>query len=111
MPIKQTVKYCTVPATASGGVDITDTMGRTRISSAAVTTADTAINSVAVLPMMAQVLSRSFAPTARPMVTVEPMASPTIITVSMCMTWLPMETAVVLSIPLNRPMINRSAMP
>lgn len=66
---------------------------------------------VAVLPMQAADLVRFLAPTACPMVTVEPMASPTIITVSICITWLPMETAVVASTPSNYPMINRSAMP
>ena len=45
------------------------------------------------------------------MVTVEPMASPTSMTVIMCMTWLPTETAVVLATPSNWPMMNRSAMP
>ena len=32
-------------------------------------------------------------------------------TVSMCMTWLPMDTAVVLATPSYWPMMNRSAMP
>ena len=54
---------------------------------------------------------RSPAPVARPMVTVVPMASPTIITVSMCITWEPIDTAVVPSAPWNCPMMNRSASP
>ncbi len=37
----------------------------------------------------------------RPMWTVVPMARPTIITVTMCITWLPMETAVMLPAPSN----------
>ena len=45
------------------------------------------------------------------METVAPIASPTIITVSMCITCEPMETAVVLATPSNCPMMNRSAMP
>ena len=45
------------------------------------------------------------------MVTVVPMARPTIITVIICITWLPTDTAVVLATPLNCPMMNRSAMP
>ena len=40
-----------------------------------------------------------------------PMASPTIMTVSICITWEPMDTAVVLATPSNWPMINRSAIP
>ena len=77
MPAKQTIRYRTVPSAASAGVDIIETMGSTRTSSRRVTPADTAINSVAVLPMMREAFSRSFAPTARPMVTVDPIASPT----------------------------------
>ena len=53
----------------------------------------------------------SRAPTAWPIETVEPMARPTIITVSMCITWEPTDTAVVLATPSNWPMIKRSAMP
>ena len=45
------------------------------------------------------------------MLTVVPMARPTIITVSICITCEPMETAVVLATPSNCPMMNRSAMP
>lgn len=64
-------------------------------------TTDRLMKSVTVLPMAAEASSCSLAPIARPIMTVEPMASPTIMTVSMCMTWLPMETAVVLSTPPN----------
>ena len=32
-------------------------------------------------------------------------------TVTMCMTWLPIETAVMLAAPWNWPMMKRSAMP
>ena len=45
------------------------------------------------------------------MPTVTPMARPTIITVTMCMIWLPMDTAVMLAVPSNWPMMNKSAMP
>ena len=45
------------------------------------------------------------------MLTVDPMARPTIMTVIICMTWLPMETAVVPATPSNCPIIKRSAMP
>ena len=105
------VRYCTVPETASDGVDITDTMGFTQSSSAAISTRDKTINRVTVLPMLRAAFLVLFPPTACPMDTVEPMASPTIITVSMCMTWEPMDTAVVLDTPSNWPMMNRSAMP
>ena len=43
--------------------------------------------------------------------TVVPIASSTIITVSMCITCEPTDTAVVASTPAYCPMINRSAMP
>ena len=111
MPIKQMVRYWTVPSTASAGVDMTAAMGRTSASSAAVSTRDTAMNRVTLLPTARAARSCSWPPTARPMVMVAPMASPTIMTVSMCITWLPMDTAVMSAVPLNCPMMNRSAMP
>ena len=51
------------------------------------------------------------APTDLLIQTVVPMASPTITTVSMCMTWLPTATADTAAAPLNCPVINRSAIP
>ena len=80
------------------------------VSTAAIAT-DTARNSMTALPMTAPALRSSWAPTARPMPTVTPMASPTSMTVIMCMIWLPMDTAVMLAVPSNWPMMNRSAMP
>ena len=111
MPIKQMVRYAAVPLTASSGVDMTETIGRTRSSKSTVSAAETAINSVAVFPISCAARFRSPAPTACPMQTVVPIASPTIMTVSICMTCEPIETAVVLATPSNCPMINRSAMP
>ena len=87
------------------------TMGRTSRSSTPIRATDTTINKETVLPMMAVTRLCSPAPMARPMPTVEPMASPTIMTVIMCMTWLPTETAVVLAAPSNWPMMNKSAIP
>ena len=80
------VRYCRVPATAASGVDISVTMGFTHTSSNAMAASATTINSVIVLPTMAEVRLPSPAPTARAMDTVVPMASPTIITVSICIT-------------------------
>ena len=111
MPAKQMRRYAAVPSTAASGVDMTATMGRTASSSAAVSTAERARNSTAVLPTQAEARRRSPAPTACAMFTVEPMASPTIITVSMCMTCDPTDTAVVSATAPNWPMMNRSAMP
>ena len=111
MPIKQMVRYSMVPDTAASGVDIIVTTGRTKIRSATVRTTDRHINSVTVLPIPEAAFSLSPAPTACPMETVDPMASPTIMTVSICITWEPMDTAVVLATPSNWPMINRSAIP
>ena len=45
------------------------------------------------------------------MLTVAPIASPRIMTVSMCITCEPMDTAVVLASPSYRPIIKRSAKP
>ena len=51
------------------------------------------------------------APTDLLMQTVVPMASPTITTVSICITWLPTATADTAAAPLNCPVMNRSAIP
>ena len=88
-----------------------ETMGRTKTSRMAISTTESAINRVTVLPITAVARLCSPAPMGRPMLTVEPIARPTIITVIMCMTWLPTETAVVLAAPSNWPIMNRSAMP
>ena len=64
MPIKHTVRYRAVPSTASAGVDITETMGSTSSTSAAVSTTETSMNSVTVLPMAAEACFLSPAPTA-----------------------------------------------
>ena len=80
-------------------------------SKTAVRTTDIPRNRVTVFPIQEATDFRSPAPTACPMETVEPMASPTIITVSMCMTWDPTDTAVVPETPSNCPMMNRSAIP
>ena len=69
------------------------------------------MNRVALLPMARAAFSCSLPPTARPMAMVVPMARPTIMTVIMCITWLPMDTAVMSAVPLNWPVMNRSAIP
>ena len=111
MPAKQMMRYRTVPPTASSGVDMTLTIGRTSRTRTAVMAADTSMNSVTVLPTQAETRFLSLAPTARPMDTVVPMARPTIMTVSICMTWLPIETAVVDATPSYCPIMKRSARP
>ena len=111
MPIKQTVRYATVPGTASAGVDIQTAIGSAIRASTAVSATETAIKSVTVLPMPPAARRLSLPPTACPMNTVAPMASPTIITVSMCITCEPIETAVVSATEPNCPMIYKSAMP
>lgn len=107
IPTKQIVRYATVPSTASAGVDITATIGRTMQRKNAIIAAETIQNKITVLPMVCEIFFLFFAPTACPMVTVVPIASPTIITVSICITWLPTETAVVLATPSNCPTMNR----
>ena len=105
------VRYAAVPPTASSGVDMTAAMGRTSSRRRTVSVTETAIKSSTVFPMSCAACFRFSAPTACAMLTVVPIASPTIITVSICMTCEPMETAVVLATPSNCPMINRSAIP
>ena len=100
-----------VPGTASSGVDIIYINGFTASNSNAMQIIERNINIITVLPIARFACLVSFAPAARPIITVEPIARPTIITVSICITWLPIETAVVLSTPLNCPIINRSAIP
>lgn len=98
-------------STASAGVDITDTMGlmhRVRITA---DNTERLKNKTTVFPIAANIRFSFFAPASWPMETVVPMASPTIITVIICMIWLPMETAVVLSTASNCPTIYRSAIP
>ena len=72
---------------------------------------ETAMNNVTVFPIALAASSFLSAPPARLMVTVAPMASPTIMTVNICMTWLPFDTAVMASTWSNCPMIKRSAIP
>ena len=79
-------------------------------SSSAVSARDSSMKSVTVLPMAEAVRFLS-PPVACAMLTVAPIARPTSMTVSMCITCEPMETAVVLATPSNWPMMKRSAMP
>ena len=88
-----------------------ETMPCRNTSRPAVSTTDSPINSVTVLPMSAAMRFLLPPPTSWPMLTVAPMARPTSITVIIYITCEPMETAVVLATPSNWPMINRSAMP
>ena len=74
-------------------------------------TIENIINIAAVLPTAFETVFSSFAPATLPIITVEPIERPTITTVSMCIIWLPMETADIISAPLNLPDIKRSARP
>ena len=111
IPIKHIVRYVTVPETASFGMPITPTRGLTRIRSSIVHTAESVMNKVIVLPTADAVFFLSPAPAALPITTVVPIASPTIITVIMCIIWLPLVIAVIASTPLNLPVIYKSAIP
>ena len=111
MPMKQMVRYARVPATASAGVDMMAVMGPSSPASSPASAAESTRNSTAPLPMVLPARRFSPAPTAWPMPTVIPIASPTSMTVTMCMTWLPMDTAIVPATPSNWPMMSRSAMP
>lgn len=55
IPIKQMVKYLTVSSSACSGVDMAETMGWSSKSSKTVIIIETAINNVAVLPMLMEV--------------------------------------------------------
>ena len=88
---------------------MTAVIGRRSSSSPTVSTSESDRNSVTVLPVAA--CGRSSAPMARAIETVVPIASPTIMTVSMCMTCEPTATAVVPVTPSYWPMMNRSAIP
>ena len=101
IPIKQMMREAAVPSDGSAGVDITEMLGRTSTSRITISVTETAINSVTVFPMSCAACFRFPAPTACPMLTVVPMASPTIMTVSICMTCEPTDTAVVLATPSN----------
>lgn len=90
-----------MPSTASSGVDMTETMGCTSMSSTAISRTEMIIKRMTVFPMLCAACFRLPLPTACPMLTVVPMASPTIITVSICITCEPTETAVVLATPSN----------
>ena len=59
------------------------------------------MKSVIVFPITFETFLESLAPTACPISTVPPIARPTIITVNMCITWLPIETAEITFAPLN----------
>ena len=101
IPRKQTNRYCLVPATASAGIPIRVTIGFTRNTRTAMTTTDIPMKNVTVLPIEAEAASSFPAPTLLPIVTVVPIASPTMITVSICITCPPLETAVIPSTPSN----------
>ena len=90
---------------------MTAVIGRTERSRSPMSTTERLINSVTVFPMLWAALFLSPAPTAFAMLTVVPMASPTIMTVSICIICDPTETAVVSATLANCPMMNKSAMP
>lgn len=102
--------FSTIP-TAASGVDMTAVIGRRSSSSPAVSTSESDRNSVTVLPVAAAACGRSSAPMARAIETVVLIASPTIMTVIICMTCEPTATAVVPATPSYWPMMNRSAIP
>ena len=88
-----------------------ETTGFTKISNMPVKIREIIINRVTVFPIFSEILFLSFLPTACPIETVEPIASPTSITVIRCITCEPMETAVVAETSANCPIINKSAIP
>ena len=97
--------------TASAGVDMAFTMGSMHKVSNTAAATERLKNKVTVFPIVTSTCFSFFAPVSWPMETVVPIASPTIITVIICIIWLPIETAVVLSTALNCPTIYRSAIP
>lgn len=65
----------------------------------------------AALPMKWKAFFSSRAPRAPAMETAQPRVRPAMMTIIMCMTWLPMETPVTGAAPLYWPVMKRSAMP
>ena len=109
--MKQIRTYRPASSKASGGVERIRRIGfLVRISSAVTSTEKTAKMETAA-PIFRPASRASFAPTAFPIDTVAPIASPTIMTVSICISWEPMATAEIVEAPLNRPVMNRSARP
>lgn len=96
---------------ASVGVDRMAASGFTEKKRITVRAMDKHKNRITVLAIAREASLVLPPPTARPIKMVEPIARPTIITVSMCIAWLPIETAVVLSTELNCPIMNKSAIP
>lgn len=86
---------------ASFGVAITYVIGRTRRTNRIVKTIDRDMKRVIVFPMSLATCILSFATIYWAMLTVVTIARPTIITVSICITWEPIDTAAELLIPLN----------
>lgn len=86
IPRKQRVRYSTVPGTASAGVCISAASGWTRKVSPAARTILDPRKKVTVFPVIQAVCSRLPPPTAWAMDTVVPMARPTSITVTICIT-------------------------
>ena len=86
MPKKQMRRYDCVPGTASIGVSIALVIPPRSATSTTASTSETPKKSTAVVPMAVRMFRWSSAPTACAIVTVVPIASPTIMTVSMCMT-------------------------
>ena len=90
---------------------MTATISSASAKSTTVSASESAMNSVTVLPIAQAARARSPPPTARPIATVEPIARPTIMTVSMCITCEPIATAVMSATPRNCPVMKRSAIP
>ena len=80
------VRYSFVPSTASAGVDMTDTIGDTNVTSTTASTIARPRNKVTEFPTVWEAFFLSPPPIACAMMTVDPMASPTIMTVIICIT-------------------------
>ena len=84
--MKHIIRYLTVPATASCGTPISSTISFAAIRNTIVITMAIPINNVIVLPIALPALSSLLPPMALPIITVVPIARPTIITVIICIT-------------------------
>ena len=85
MPMKHILRYTAVPSTASSGVDVTWTMASARKYRITAATTESDMKRTAEFPIPQEMFFLFPAPTACPMLTVVPIASPTIMTVSICM--------------------------
>ncbi len=110
-PAEQIRTYSTVPSKASAGACISTASWGAASSSAAVATTATTRNRQMPLPTACPASSGLPSPIFWPSSTVMPMARPVMTMVTVCMIWLPVETAEISAAVPNFPTTCRSTAP